>query len=128
MEVDVMPPQKFKTLDGLQSSIDRFFAGCDEQGKPYTITGLALALDTTRETLMDVENSNGPYNKDYSDAIKKAKQRCQNYAEEQMFTSRNPAGAIFALKNYGWRDTQDVRVAGDLKVQIEGFDPTWVAR
>ena len=112
-----MPAQKFKSVEELQSAINAYFDSCcvvDEatgkkvQVKPYTITGLALALDTSRETLMDIEKENGPYSKAYSDAIKKAKLRCQNYAEKQLFNSRNPAGAIFALKNYGWRDTQDI--------------------
>lgn len=112
-------PRKFQDLAALQAAIDGFFESCykvDEetgervQVEPFTITGLALALDTSRETLMDVENSNGPYSEDrrYSDAIKRAKLRCQQYAERRMFQARNPAGAIFALKNYGWRDTQDI--------------------
>lgn len=127
-------PRKFQDLEELQAAIDAYFDSCyaevivkdkdghaciDEDGtvmremqqvEPFTITGLALALDTSRETLMDVENSNGPYSEDkrYSDAIKKAKLRCQQYAERHMFQARNPAGAIFALKNYGWRDTQDI--------------------
>jgi hypothetical protein len=39
-----------------------------------------------------------------------------------MFTARNPAGAIFALKNYGWRDIQDINhnIGGDLNIFIGG--------
>ena len=80
-----------------------------QQVEPFTITGLALALDTSREVLVDIETqTSAGYSQAFSDAIKRAKLRCQQYAERHMFQARNPAGAIFALKNYGWRDTQDI--------------------
>jgi len=78
--------------------------------KPYTITGLALALDTTRETLIDYEDK-----QEYSDAIKKAKQKCQNYAELMLFTN-SPTGSIFNLKNnYGWRDKTETDLTNNGK-------------
>lgn len=70
---------------------------------PYTITGLALALDTTRETLLDYEEK-----EEYSDTIKKAKLKIHNYTELRLFEN-NPTGAIFNLKNnYGWKDKTEV--------------------
>jgi len=128
-------PLKFSSVEDLQSKIDAYFDSCyqevverdkdgnviyNSEGKPmiyraqiepFTITGLALALDTTRETLMDIEDGNRSYTERFSDAVKKAKLRCQNYAEKQIFMSKNPAGAIFALKNYGWKDKQDIDVS-----------------
>lgn len=78
---------------------------------PYTITGLALALDTSRETLLDYEKGkydNGDeidgYNADFSDTIKRAKEKVQNYLEMNL-NSTSPTGTIFNLKNnYGWKD------------------------
>lgn len=104
-------PQKFKTVEELEEKIDEYFASCfkedGERIRPFTITGLALALDTTRETLLDYEKSD-KFAK-FSDTIKKAKQTCQNYAEEHLFTSRNVIGAIFSMKNnYGWKDKTEV--------------------
>lgn len=75
--------------------------------KHYTITGLAMALNTTRETLLDYENKD-----EYSDTIKKAKSKIENYVENNLFGS-NVTGPIFNLKNnYGWRDKteQDLHV------------------
>jgi len=70
---------------------------------PYTITGLALALDTSRETLLDYEDRDG-----FSDTIKKAKLRCEQYNEQMLF-STTPTGTIFNLKNnYGWKDKTEV--------------------
>jgi len=73
--------------------------------KPYTITGLALALNTSRQTLLNYEER-----PEFFDTIKKAKDRCENYAEEGMFTGRIPAiPGIFNLKNnYAWVDKSEV--------------------
>lgn len=81
--------------------------------KPYTITGLALALDTSRETLLDYEDK-----AEFSDTIKKAKDRCHNYVENSLLTS-NPTGAIFNLKNnYGWKDKSEVDSNVNLGVDV----------
>lgn len=75
---------------------------------PYTITGLALALDTSRETLLDYQDK-----EEFSDTIKKAKIKCQNYVEKSLLTN-NPAGAIFNLKNnYGWKDKTETDLTTD---------------
>lgn len=79
--------------------------------KPYTITGLAMALDTTRDLLVDYEEKD-----QFSDTIKRAKMKCQNYAEQSLF-STTPTGPIFNLKNnYGWKDKteQDVTHGGEV--------------
>ena len=79
------------------------------QIRPFTVTGLALALDTTRETLLDYEKN--PENADYSDTIKRAKQRIHNYAEEFLFNGKNVTGAIFNLKNnWGYVDRTETDV------------------
>lgn len=40
--------------------------------------------------------------------IKKALAKIEENYEQGLFT-RNPAGAIFALKNFGWRDTKEIK-------------------
>lgn len=76
--------------------------------KPYTFTGLALALNTSRETLIDYREREG-----FSDSLKGALDKCQSYAEQTLYTAPNVTGAIFNLKNnYGWQDKteQELRV------------------
>jgi hypothetical protein len=124
-------PLKFKSVEDLQKKIDRYFRSCWTQKldmfgnplfiknkngkktnrrllvqfKPYTITGLAVALDTDRATLIHYEAKQRFFN-----TIKSAKERCQQYAEESLFIGKNPAGAIFNLKNnYGdWKDKTEI--------------------
>lgn len=104
-------PLKFPTVKDLDKAIDAYFAerskievlpNGDIKQKPITVTGLALALDTTRETICDYGEKDG-----YSDSIRRARLRCENYAEERLYLGQ-ATGPIFALKNYGWKDTQDV--------------------
>lgn len=91
-------PLKFQSVEELQKQIDEFFADCDAKKEPYTITGLALALDTTRKSLCEYEER-----EEFSNAIKKAKARVENYAEKKLYAGM-PTGPIFALKNFGWQD------------------------
>ena len=48
-------PLKFKSVEELQEKIDNYFNAMDEQERPYTISGLALFLDTSRRTLLNYE-------------------------------------------------------------------------
>ena len=111
---------KFQSVKELQAKIDAYFAECDKKKAPYTITGLASALDTTRKTLLDYENRND----EFSEAIIRAKARCEEYAERQLFASKQCTGAIFTLKNnFGWQDTQEIRGKHILRLEIvESFD------
>lgn len=73
-----------------------------------TVTGLAVALDTSRETLM--EYTDRP---EYTDTIKKAKDFI-HFATEQLLANggAQPAGVIFSLKNnWGWKDKTDLDIS-----------------
>lgn len=109
-------PLKYSNVEELQKAIDYYFDNCNEENEPITITGLALALDTTRETLCEYGERD-----EFVDTIKKAKLRVQN-AYEKRLVRRGNAGDIFALKNFGWKDKQEVENSIEIrKVQIE-FD------
>ena len=95
-------PRKWNTPEELQKEIDEYFRVCAENDIPLTITGLALALDTTRETLMDYQN-----NDEFSYTVKRAKLYIEN-AYEQRLIANGRAGDIFALKNFGWKDKQEI--------------------
>ena len=110
-------PMKFKTVKELKDKCDAFFAQREAEGKPYTITGLALALGTTRETLCDYGEKD-----DYSDTIKEAKAKCQDYAEQRLYMGGPAAGPIFALKNFGWSDKQEIDHTGKVSLSFTSDD------
>jgi hypothetical protein len=106
-------PLKYGNIKKLQADIDAFFKECDDKEEPYTITGLALALGTYRQTLINYEGK-----PEFMDTIKMAKQRCENFAERRLYGQGQQAGPIFALKNYGWEDKQGHEVGGKMEIVI----------
>lgn len=93
-------PAKYNSPEEMQIAIDAYFDTCDRDKKPYTISGLCNSLGIVRQTLLNYKEK-----KEYEHTVIMAKARCEQYAEEMLFTGKNVAGAIFVLKNhYGWRD------------------------
>lgn len=61
----------------------------------------------------------------YADIVARAKQRCEHYAETQLFHGNHVVGAIFTLKNnYGWRDrTEQDLTSGGQQIQFSNAVP-----
>lgn len=118
---EVGRPNKFKTVRELQEAIDKYFDYCDEEGKPYTISGLAYALDTNRQTLLNYQEK-----EEFVDTIKKAKSKIESFNEELLYSKDVPTvGVIFNLKNnYDWKDKQEIEadVNNDVTINIELSD------
>jgi hypothetical protein len=96
-------PLKFKTVQELEAKIGAYFLECEATGRPLTITGLALALDTNRETLLDYQSKD-----EFSDTVTRAKLRIHNFAEESLWQPKVAQGVIFNLKNnHGWSDRHE---------------------
>jgi hypothetical protein len=109
-------PLKFDSPEQIEKIGEEYFKMCDESGRPYTITGLALALDTDRRTLVSYGEK-----EEFFNTIKKLKSKVEGYAEEALYRNSNTAGVIFNLKNnYGWVDKQeiDASVQADIVVDI----------
>lgn len=111
-------PMKYKTKEELQKVIDKYFMECDRDKKPYTVTGLALALDLDRKALITYGEK-----EEFSNTIKKAKAKVERWLEENLVSGQgNATGIIFNLKNnYGYKDRQelDANVKQDIKVTLE---------
>lgn len=117
-------PPKYSEVEQLQKKIDEYFAACDAQGRPYTVTGLAFACDLTRQQLINYE-----YKEEFRPAIKRAKQLVEISLEEKLIdgTLKNQTGVIFNLKNnWGWQDKTNVanEVSVDNNIRIIGKDGT----
>jgi DNA-packaging protein gp3 len=115
-------PLKFQDLDAFQQAIEAYFAERDALEKPYTMHGLARALDCSRTTLLNYER--------YDDApafmvtVKRARERVAEWTEDRLHQKGyHPAGAIFSLKNnFGWKDVQTHEVSIDVSVGIQASD------
>jgi len=74
-----------------------------QHDKQPTWSGLALYLGfESRQSLDDYKKKD-----DFSYPIKKALLRIEQIYEQNL-SKNNPAGSIFALKNFGWQDKQTV--------------------
>lgn len=99
-------PKLYTNVEDMEKIIEEYFDLCDEKEKPYTMSGLAYALDMDRRSLLN-------YSKDekFFPTIKKARERVEQQLEENALMGKaNSTFTIFNLKNnYGWRDTVEVK-------------------
>lgn len=94
----VASPEEFRHL------VEDYLAYQQSAGKPATFSGMALHLGfNSRKHFEEFGRSNA----DYRAAVEYARARIEEMYEERLHGS-SPTGAIFALKNYGWSDRQDV--------------------
>lgn len=127
-------PLKWQTAEELKPLIDAYFTNTpfDE----WTITGLALALDTSRVTLIEYCNAaeSGERDVEFLNTIKKAKEKVENSYEIDLKKSGR-TGTIFALKNFDWKDKVENEHGGigggpielkNIEVSFKGVDKEMV--
>jgi len=106
-------PAYYDDPEVFSKEVDKYF----ETSQLPTWSGLALYLGfSSRDSLNDYKKKEG-----FSDPIKKALLRIESIYESNLF-GRNPAGSIFALKNFGWKDKQEVEQSGGITIKYE--EPT----
>ena len=116
-------PPHYETPEALQAKVDEYF-DTGVKKKTYivgkgenqqiveipipTITGLVLYLGfCDRQSFYDYEKRDG-----FSYTIKNARTRIEQHYEE--LVQDGNSGAIFALKNFGWSDKQELEMSGNL--------------
>lgn len=110
-------PKKYTEVEIMQQKINNYFEECNKDNEPYTVTGLCLALDICRDTLAEYAK-----NEEFSDTIKKAKLKVENYLEKHLITDSSTTGIIFNLKNnFGWKDKQELAHSGSINNPFEGM-------
>lgn len=103
-------PKAYTEVEMMQQKIDKYFNECDYNKEPYTITGLALALDLDRKSI-----NNYAKDSEFFPTIKKAKLKVENYLEKRLINDSSATGIIFNLKNnYGWSDKQEIQHSGNI--------------
>ena len=111
-------PPKFESVEQMQEAIDKYFADLQED-EYVTVSGLALALDMTRQTLCNYEHKD-----EFFYTIKKAKLRAEHAIEQRLMSGQATVGAIFNLKNnFDWKDKVEQHntgtVGGDWSVTFK---------
>jgi hypothetical protein len=95
--MNVGKPPKYNSPEELEIAINKYLN--DVIAGTRTITGLALYLGfESRQSFYDYEKREG-----YSYIIKRARLFVESSYEEKL-SGNSPTGAIFALKNMGWKD------------------------
>lgn len=104
-------PKLYNSKEEMQEIIDAYFSSCDQLERPYTMSGLANALNMSRQSLIN-------YSKDeeFFDTIKKARAEVEQQLEENALMGKaNSTFTIFNLKNnYGWRDSVEINNQNEL--------------
>ena len=136
-------PPYFTSAEEMQKLIDAYFEECDgkpfldkdgnpvrnrdgkiikDDRRPYTVTGLALALGfTSRQALLNYEGK-----EEFVDTITRAKARVERYSEERLYDNNGANGAKFALANNfrGWTEKQqiDSNIKAKQEIRVELVD------
>lgn len=113
-------PRKYETEEELQEVINDYFRSCMkpvyqrgrpvrdpisgdfifEIVKPFTMSGLAEALDMSRQTLLNYSND-----EKFFDTIERARRKIERFAEEKLFEKETCNGSKFSLSNnFGWAE------------------------
>jgi hypothetical protein len=112
-------PLKFKTVEELTDQIEKYFSETPKE--EWTVTGLAIALDTFRSVLIDYGNGlHDTEDKEYSYTIKKAKHMVEHSYEVDL-KKHGRSGTIFALKNFDWKDKNELEHSGALTVTLTKY-------
>jgi hypothetical protein len=120
-----MLPPSFKNASKLAEKIDAYFTFIkgeyhlenisgkeqkiwDREVEPATITGLALFMDFNSRQEFEHYEQNGKF----SHMIKRSRLQIEVLYEKKLHI-QSPSGAIFALKNLGWKEKPEDKVFPD---------------
>ena len=120
---------KISDVEIMEAKIDDYFKNCPDKvilssfdknsgewvtydKKTPTVSGLALFLGfCSRAAFYEYEKK-----PEFKDTIKKARFRIENEYEKQLYNDKC-TGAIFALKNLGWKDKTETEVTAGESTQ-----------
>lgn len=86
------------------NNIKKYFEVTIAYGQPLTVGGIAVFNGMSQRDLMNPDELK-KYPEEY-DFLRKCAKFVEMYNEYAAHRKQNPAGPIFILKNFGWKDTQ----------------------
>ena len=129
-------PRKYQSVEEMERAMEAYFLKCDKRTKqvvtgphtnrkiekvkmpePYTIQGLAVALDLTTHGLDLYEER-----EEFITTVKRAKAAIEaNKVIHMLDGDGFGAGYIFDLKhNHGWTDKHEIEHTGNMTVHFDG--------
>jgi hypothetical protein len=115
---------KFESVEALEKLILHYFHACKPlkaDGPPPTMSGLAYALETSRQTLLTYADKS-----EFLDTINKARNRVEVYLEQRLDDGQ-VAGTIFNLKNnFSWQDVQNIEKTEERTTRVITADESKV--
>ena len=109
-------PPKYRSAELFQKKIDEYFASITdadgEYKKPPTVSGMAIFLGfADRRSMYHYRDKD-----DFYAPVKRAIGMVEAFHEEKTAGGSRCAGNIFALKNFGWTDRQEITNKGDMGI------------
>jgi hypothetical protein len=102
-------PRKYATPEEFDAKVDEYVEHCEEKHKPILWTGLALFMGFYGRKEIDEYSAYAGF----SHSVRRAKTIVENAYEERLATASSATGPIFALKNMGWTDKQEVNLSSE---------------
>ena len=100
-------PTKYTSAEQLKKKINEYFEKVNE--KEITITGLCLYLGINKDTFYEYAKR-----EEFKEIINFARLIVEN-SYEMSLRRNGRTGDIFALKNFGWRDQQEVKMTNEIE-------------
>jgi len=119
----------YKTDKQLRNKIDEYFAG-GYRKRTVFIGRDSIPMEIPDITISDLVIFLGFCDRSSFYALEKIEKfrhtikRARTFIEreyESLLKGNNVTGAIFALKNFGWTDTQEVKNTGEITLKFEGW-------
>lgn len=105
-----LPKVNLKSAEEVSERVLEYFTICAEEDMKPSVSGLALALDISRNYMWEIREGHKGKNPEVANAIKKAMQMLDLQMVDYMQNGKiNPVSGIFLMKNnFGYRDQQEV--------------------
>lgn len=112
-------PRKIDSPETFDMLVDSYIDMCRTANEPILLTGMVLALGlVSKDTFYEYQKF-----PEFTDSVKRARTLIELEYEKRLNNSSNASAPIFALKNFGWTDKQEVEHSG----QIAGLAPITLA-
>jgi len=107
-------PRLIKSKEDFDMLVDTYIDMCKQSNEPILLTGLVLSLGLcSKDSFYDYGKID-----EFSDSVKRARLLIEMEYEKRLNNGSNAAAPIFALKNFGWADKQEIEHSGNAQSPV----------